>query len=746
MSFFLEGAFGGEVKAAIGELDPSGVLAYSSVHPALAPIQTTSKDELKNWLQSIISTSNKTMTQQPAEIQPADRAADDDDINIMQVSEDEGNPSDVSGSEEEPGEASETESEEEEKLQAAPSSAPKSDFRFVSYRDEVRGYSETGDPPRKLRHWLIKDVHGREHVAVDTTRWEQGKKRFTYEAVAPFNQVKPMTCYNQRGVMEYLNQFLPPEARQAIPEQSGQGSQPGPTSPKNPSAKKKSKAKAGAGHKSNGLSSARKDSRRLNGGSEAALHDPGARGTFISDPERRNVIRGLRMATVQEELAMLRAECGVEYSLTLVGSDGKLEVLTSGSTHQGAEPANEALDFLTALAEEEQREGAEGGGSGIPPHKKSGTGGGNSSKKKRNSEGGEDTREKRPRVALPEDPDVAALCLSMENNTKMYLSGRWHRDPFPSHPLNETLETFQVAEDCGEVLEADSLAVKLMVHLPTVTAAGPGATSEPPGESDILVVVDSLPEPVSGEDVELQAVWGLDSYTRTLILTALEQCPELDDEDSRDAFIDCNLLPAVNALGDDGWDLIKALERIESRTGASPKVKTAAARVVRALIGLETHCNDGKTVRPEARKHVRAHPKGEGVVVTRRGGLPAGTFLGEYLGELYSAWRWAERDQRRVAIGGAGGTGTAPSSAAAARRAATRMGASPEYYNIVLERPKTDPRGYDVLYVDVRINKLTLSFLLTFLLSLEGQPSIFYWGFVLTALPFSSFISLCLYN
>lgn len=38
--------------------------------------------------------------------------------------------------------------------------------------------------------------------------------------------------------------------------------------------------------------------------------------------------------------------------------------------------------------------------------------------------------------------------------------------------------------------------------------------------------------------------------------------------------------------------------------------------------------------------------QGDGVVLLRDGGLPAGSFVGEYLGELYAAWRWLERDNR----------------------------------------------------------------------------------------------------
>lgn len=42
--------------------------------------------------------------------------------------------------------------------------------------------------------------------------------------------------------------------------------------------------------------------------------------------------------------------------------------------------------------------------------------------------------------------------------------------------------------------------------------------------------------------------------------------------------------------------------------------------------------------------------QGEGVVLLRDGGLPAGTFVAEYLGELYPAWRWLERSARKGAL------------------------------------------------------------------------------------------------
>lgn len=45
-------------------------------------------------------------------------------------------------------------------------------------------------------------------------------------------------------------------------------------------------------------------------------------------------------------------------------------------------------------------------------------------------------------------------------------------------------------------------------------------------------------------------------------------------------------------------------------------------------------------------------------MLLRDGGLPAGAFIGEYLGELYAAWRWLERDNRTRECWGVRGAGS----------------------------------------------------------------------------------------
>jgi [histone H3]-lysine4 N-trimethyltransferase ATXR3 len=87
------------------------------------------------------------------------------------------------------------------------------------------------------------------------------------------------------------------------------------------------------------------------------------------------------------------------------------------------------------------------------------------------------------------------------------------------------------------------------------------------------------------------------------------------------------------------------------------------------------------------------HPKGTGVLCQRPEGIPERTFVDKYLGELYPCWRWNERLD-------------------AIEDAQARYGLKPElpdFYNMLLERPKVDSRGYGVLHVDAGRHVANLS-------------------------------------
>jgi hypothetical protein len=74
----------------------------------------------------------------------------------------------------------------------------------------------------------------------------------------------------------------------------------------------------------------------------------------------------------------------------------------------------------------------------------------------------------------------------------------------------------------------------------------------------------------------------------------------------------------------------------------------------------------------------RIHPKGTGVVCIRPGGIPAHILVAQYLGEVYPPYRWCERldviEQ--------------------AQQHFELKPTLPDFYNILLERPRQDPRGY----------------------------------------------------
>lgn len=102
--------------------------------------------------------------------------------------------------------------------------------------------------------------------------------------------------------------------------------------------------------------------------------------------------------------------------------------------------------------------------------------------------------------------------------------------------------------------------------------------------------------------------------------------------------------------------------------------------------------------------YFRLHPKGQGVLCINPDGIQPFTFVEEYFGILHAPWRWFEiQDTLKKYIGED----------------------LPDFYNIVLERPRQDPAGYDVMFVDAasKVRKtwkplLCSAFKLTFIRSI----------------------------
>uniref|UniRef100_A0A1D2A1F6 SET domain-containing protein n=1 Tax=Auxenochlorella protothecoides TaxID=3075 RepID=A0A1D2A1F6_AUXPR len=133
------------------------------------------------------------------------------------------------------------------------------------------------------------------------------------------------------------------------------------------------------------------------------------------------------------------------------------------------------------------------------------------------------------------------------------------------------------------------------------------------------------------------------------------------------AWIEGVLLPAITKQGQHGWDIALALNHIRER---DQKAVPASARAAKAVLD---------RLAKVGYNYFRLHPKGMGLVCKRPAGLSPLTFVEEYLGEIHTPWRWFEIQDAVKKITG---------------------DELPDFYNIVLERPKDEEQGYDVLFID----------------------------------------------
>lgn len=213
---------------------------------------------------------------------------------------------------------------------------------------------------------------------------------------------------------------------------------------------------------------------------------------------------------------------------------------------------------------------------------------------------------------------------------------------------------------------------------------------------------ENHPTDAKPEVVE-KPVWGIDCYTRRNILVCLET-----DFDAAVAlqFVEKWLLPAINAcpdhLASDVANAARLLEDVpfeeeptiggEASVGAEPTptshtlLRAALAEKIRksAPRWLKGAANQLRRAREAlGADFFRVHPKGHGSILLCPS-VKANSMVTFYRGELYPSWRWGEKmdaidiTQQRKDL----------------------KPALPDFYNMMLERPQSDPRGYGLLFVD----------------------------------------------
>lgn len=209
-----------------------------------------------------------------------------------------------------------------------------------------------------------------------------------------------------------------------------------------------------------------------------------------------------------------------------------------------------------------------------------------------------------------------------------------------------------------------------------------------------------------------QPVWGIDSFTRGNVVACIETHEEYKEH--ADEFLEKWLLPAINACPVElAHDLTSAARILEgssaptllkgsnnSNSSASAAATASSSSTSNTMTFLSEAFSDKVSRGPHwlsgaARQlrlaceilgdtAFRVHPKGHGAVVLKKDGIKADTLVTYYRGEVYPPWRWGEKQDAIEEIQEQFGL----------------RPVLPDFYNMVLERPRVDPRGYGLLFVD----------------------------------------------
>ena len=222
----------------------------------------------------------------------------------------------------------------------------------------------------------------------------------------------------------------------------------------------------------------------------------------------------------------------------------------------------------------------------------------------------------------------------------------------------------------------------------------------------------SLPE------VAEQEVWGLDCYTRKNVMALIESefTPEIAIE-----FVEKWLLPAINAcpvdLAHKMSTACRMLEGLDPAPSAECKTKLSEDSTIpeeaSILLSVSQERKQESSVflrnamESKIKEHgppwlktaaqlirlasdsmeddfFRIHPKGHGSVVIGENGLKANSLVTYYRGEVYPAWRWCEKLDAIEQV----------------QKQLDLRPNLPDFYNMAMERPMKDPRGYSLLFVD----------------------------------------------
>lgn len=243
---------------------------------------------------------------------------------------------------------------------------------------------------------------------------------------------------------------------------------------------------------------------------------------------------------------------------------------------------------------------------------------------------------------------------------------------------------YEVIEEYVVVADEDEVSRKMKVCLPKdyekKLAAAKDRREIDPAHLEIPELKEYRPRKRLGDEVLEQEVYGIDPYTHNLLLDTMPKGSDLSLQEQH-AIIEEVLLRALNEKVRDftgtgntpmEYPLQNVVERMieDAEKACDSRMRTCFQGLLKALQS-----------RQPADKYV-AYRKGLGVVCNKECGFEKDDFVVEFLGEVYPAWRWFEKQDGIRSL------------------QKNSKDPAPEFYNIFLERPKGDGAGYDLVVVD----------------------------------------------
>ncbi|XP_008793621.3 histone-lysine N-methyltransferase ATXR3-like [Phoenix dactylifera] len=240
---------------------------------------------------------------------------------------------------------------------------------------------------------------------------------------------------------------------------------------------------------------------------------------------------------------------------------------------------------------------------------------------------------------------------------------------------------YEVIDQYVIIADEEEVQRKMQVALPDDYSEKLLAQKSGMEESDMEIpeVKDYKPRKMLGVEVLEQEVYGIDPYTHNLLLDSMPEEPDWLLADKH-KFIEELLLRTLNKLvrhftGTGNTPMVYPLQPVveEILKDAEDGGDARIVKMCQAIL---------KAIRSRPDDNYVAYRKGLGVVCNKEGGFGEDDFVVEFLGEVYPAWKWFEKQDGIRSL------------------QKNNQEPAPEFYNIYLERPKGDCDGYDLVVVD----------------------------------------------